>query len=62
MIEGDGMMNISVEVLQNLIDRVVKDKIEVHIEMTPENTTIDIQPWKPIEMRCPYGRGEADGN
>lgn len=55
------MINIQTQELNNLIDRVIKDKIEVHIEVTPENTTIDIQPWKPIEMRCPYGRaGESE--
>ena len=50
------MINIQTQELNNLIDRVIKDKIEVHIEVTPDNTTIDIQPWKPIEMHCPYGR------
>lgn len=55
------MMNISIETFQNLIDRVVKDKVEVHIEMTSENVTVDVQPWEPIKMHCPYGRtGESE--
>ena len=54
-------MNISIDEFQSMIDRVVKDEIEIHIEMTPENVTIDVQPWRPIEMRCPYGRaGETE--
>lgn len=53
------MIQIDEHSIQMLIDRVVKDKVEVHLDFTPENTTIDIQPWKPYEMRCPYGR-EAD--
>lgn len=47
---------IQIDELQMLIDIVVKDRVEVHLEFTPENTTIDIQPWKPYEMHCPYGR------
>ena len=50
------MIQIDEHSIQMLIDRVVKDKVEVHLDFTPENTTIDIQPWKPYEMRCPYGR------
>lgn len=50
------MIQISYDSIEMLIDRVVKDHIEVHIEVTPENTTIEIQPWKPFEYRCPYGK------
>ena len=50
------MIQISDEMFEMLINRVVEDKIEVHLEFTPENTTIEIQPWKPYEMKCPYGK------
>lgn len=50
------MIQISEESIRMLIDSVKNDKIEVHMEFAPENTIIEIQPWKPIEMRCPYGR------
>ena len=48
------MIQISDESLNMLIDRVVKDQVEVHIAFTPENTSIEIMPWKPYEMKCPY--------
>ena len=50
------MIQISEESIRMLIDSVKNDKIEVHMEFMPENTIIEIQPWKPIEMSCPYGR------
>lgn len=54
------MTEISDESINMLIDRVVKDQIEVHIEMTPENISIDIQPWKPYEMKCPYAERKEE--
>lgn len=50
------MIQISDELFEMLINRVIEDKIEVHLEFTPENTTIEIQPWKPFEYKCPYGK------
>lgn len=50
------MMQITEEYVRMLIDRVKNDNIEVHMEFTTENTIIEIQPWKPIKMSCPYGR------
>lgn len=50
------MIQIEEHCIQMLMDRVVRDKVEIHLEFTPENTTIDIQPWKPYEMRCPYAK------
>lgn len=48
------MIQISDESMRMLMDRVKSDKIEVHIEFTTENTSIDIQPWEPIKLSCPY--------
>lgn len=42
------------EKLMSIIDRVVKDKVEVTIRITPEEEEITIEPWKPYEMKCPY--------
>lgn len=39
---------------RELIDRVVKDKVQIEIRITPEEETITIEPWKPFEMKCPY--------
>lgn len=54
MQKGKNMIQISDEMFEMLINKVIKDKIEVHLEFTPENTIIEIQPWKPFEYRCPY--------
>lgn len=56
------MIQLSDESFNMLVDRVVKDKIEVHLEFTPENISIEIMPWKPYEMKCPYAeRKEENG-
>ena len=56
------MIQISDENFNMLVDRVVKDKVEVHIEFTPETTSIEIMPWKPYEMKCPYAERKDNGN
>lgn len=38
-----------------LIRRVKTDSLEITITVEPDRTEISIQPWKPYEMRCPYG-------
>jgi hypothetical protein len=59
--EGRRMIPVHEDCIKMLVDRVVKDQIEVHIEMTSENISVDIQPWKPYEMKCPYAeRKEHD--
>lgn len=42
------------EKLMAIIDRVVKDKVEVTIRITPDEEEITVEPWKPYEMKCPY--------
>lgn len=38
-----------------LIDRVVTDKVEIQVTIEPDRIEVNIQPWKPYEMKCPYG-------
>lgn len=54
------MIQISEEWLNMLMDRVVKDKIEVHVEFTPDTTSVEMMPWKPYEMKCPYAEGKEE--
>ena len=38
-----------------LIDRVIADNVEIQVTIEPDRVEINIQPWKPYEMKCPYG-------
>lgn len=44
------------ELFTNTVEVVAKEKIEISIEITPDSFNVCIQPWKPYEMRCPYGK------
>ena len=46
--------------IEALVRRVVEDKIEVQITIEPDRTEINIQPWKPYEMKCPYANGAKE--
>ena len=41
-------------VIEKLVKAVVKDKVEASIEIRPDGMEINVQPWKPYEMKCPY--------
>ena len=47
--------------LDELIDKVVREKISVTINIEPDRTEIQIEPWKPFEYHCPYCKDGADG-
>ena len=51
------MIQLSKEAVNKLLDKV-KDGYEVHMRFTEEETEIEVMPWKPFEMKCPYGKGE----
>ena len=48
-------------VIDKLVKAVVEDKVDASIEIRPDGMEINIQPWKPYEMKCPYGM-ESKGN
>lgn len=52
------IMNASefIEIIDKLVKNVIEYKIEVEINITPDNIQIQAQPWKPFEMKCPYGK------
>lgn len=47
------MNNISenIDLIQTLMKMSAKEKCEVQIDITPENTEIRITPWAPISTR-----------
>lgn len=43
-----------------LIDRVVSENVEINVTIQPDRTEVNIQPWKPFEMKCPYDNGKKN--
>lgn len=54
------MIQITAEVFKALMDKA-SEGFEVHIRLTQDETEVEIMPWKPFEMKCPYGKVEQDG-
>ena len=46
------------KIYQIFIDEIVDKKIEVSMTITPDNVEVHIEPWKPVEYSCPYGKAE----
>lgn len=45
---------VSTGLLEWLMSRAVKDKVEVSIETTPEVQTITVRPFEPLRYGCPF--------
>lgn len=43
-----------IEIINCLILNVIESKIEAHLNVEPDRFEVDIQPWKPLKMNCPY--------
>lgn len=43
-----------------MIDRVIADNVEIQVTIEPDRVEINIQPWKPYEMKCPYDKGARE--
>lgn len=54
------MLNLSNELLDKLVDMVVEKKVEVDINVMPDCMEIKIEPWKPYELKCPYGKDDKN--
>jgi len=54
-------LNIDGKLLDKLVDMVVEKKVEVDINVTPDCMEIKLEPWKPYEVKCPYGKDDRDG-
>lgn len=53
---------VSTALLEWLMSRATKDKVEVCIETTPEVQTITVRPFEPIRYGCPFqGTCERSG-
>lgn len=53
-------MKIDNELLDKLVKMVVDNKVEVDISVAPDSMDIKIEPWKPYEIKCPYGKDDKD--
>lgn len=47
------MIQLTPEYFDKLM-QMVKEGHEVHIEFNPDETRVDVMPWKPFEYKCPY--------
>ena len=53
---------VSTGLLEWLMSRAVKEKVEVSIETTPEVQTITVRPFEPLRYGCPFqGTCERSG-
>jgi len=43
--------------IEALVIKVVNDHVEATIDIEPDRVNINVSPWKPYEMRCPYAIG-----
>ena len=45
------------DVIDKLIGYVIENKnCEVNIEVEPDRVQINIAPWEPYKIKCPYGK------
>lgn len=47
--------------LKQLTERVAREKVRIIIDITPNDDGtvtqhIEIEPWEPFEMKCPYNK------
>lgn len=42
------------DVLKQLVDEVVKEKVEIEFTITPDNQNLIVRPWQPFSYNCPY--------
>lgn len=53
-------MKLSKKKIDMIVERttkaVIEKQVEATIEISPDNINISIHPWKPFEMKCPYGK------
>lgn len=51
------------EEIMEIIERVTRDvvvnQVEATISIQPDMFSIELQPWRQPEMKCPYGKGET---
>lgn len=46
--------------IYEMIEAVKTQQVEIQITLEPDRTEINIQPWKPFKMQCPYGGANHD--
>lgn len=43
-------------IVERVTETVIEKQVEASIDISPDNISIRIEPWKPYEMKCPYGK------
>lgn len=52
------MNEIKYRDIDELIERVIKDEVEIELNVEPDRQQIIIRPWRPFEYNCPYREKE----
>ena len=48
------------ETFDYLIEKAVKEKCSISIDIYPDNFSVRFEPWKPVEMNCPYTKFDCN--
>ena len=53
-------MNVDVETIKTIFEEALKavmtNDVRVSIDISEDNLSVWMEPWKPMEMKCPYGK------
>lgn len=55
------IINLAEESVEKLLD-MVKEGYELHLEFAPDETRVEVMPWRPFKYRCPFSseRGKSE--
>ncbi|MBQ9612247.1 MAG: hypothetical protein IJV14_06620 [Lachnospiraceae bacterium] len=53
------MEGIKYKDIDELIERVIKVKVEIELNIEPDKQQLIIRPWRPFEYSCPYRTRET---
>jgi hypothetical protein len=46
------------KIIERVTQYVVMNQVEATISIQPDMFSIELQPWRQPDMKCPYGKGE----
>ena len=46
--------------ISRLVKAVIENKIEAQIDIEPDRISVNIEPWQPAKLSCPFGARTED--